>query len=211
MELFLIKPIPTQRNYMLALDDCQDVRHLSSLAMHMNDITFSQRSFGKPYNKRVIFPLLLKDPQWAEECFQHPLLHPQSTGVTQNSALPNAVTWHVRGKLPSSPSDFLLHRGSEEVESKCLVDHTHSTFDKASFCRSVHYLRNTFNQNSWKYFCHQHWLKTKSGTELHFMTLPGSDYVFSDWLKCGVNPLKLMISLSQSYWSPSHYFDFALA
>lgn len=40
---------------MLALDDCQDVRHLSSLAMHMNDITFSQRSFGKPYNKRVIF------------------------------------------------------------------------------------------------------------------------------------------------------------
>lgn len=36
---------------MLALDGCQDARHLSSLAMHMNDITFSQRSFGKPRNK----------------------------------------------------------------------------------------------------------------------------------------------------------------
>lgn len=46
---------------MLALDGCQDARHLSSLAMHMNDITFSQRSFGKPYNKRVIFSLLLKE------------------------------------------------------------------------------------------------------------------------------------------------------
>lgn len=110
-----------------------------------------------------------------------------------------------------SSSDFLLHSGSEEVERKCLVDHTHSAFDKASFCKSVHYLRNAFNQNSWKYFCHQHWLRTKSGTELHFMTLPGSDYVFSDWLKCGVNPLKLMINWSQSYSSPSHYFDFALA
>lgn len=47
--------------------------------------------------------------------------------------------------------ELLLYRGSE-VEIKCLMDHTHSIFDKASFCRSVRYLRNTFNQISWKHF-----------------------------------------------------------
>lgn len=154
MELFLIKPIPTQRNYMLALDDCQDARHLSSLAMHMNDITFSQRSFGKPYNKRVIFSLLLKDPQWAEWGAQwgvfpaSPSPPAEHRGDTKTSAS-KCCNLACKRQTPSLvSSDFLLHRGSEEVESICLVDHTHSTFDKASFCRSVHYLRNTFYQNS---------------------------------------------------------------
>lgn len=148
MELFLIKPIPTQRNYMLALDDCQDVRHLSSLAMHMNDITFSQRSFGKPYNKRVIFSF----SKTLSELRMFPA-SPSPPAEHGGDTKPNAYkccNLACKRKTPFlSSSDFLLHRGSEGVESKCLVDHTHSTFDKASFCRSVHYLRNAFYQNFW--------------------------------------------------------------
>lgn len=40
---------------MLALDVCQDEPFPCSLARPMNDITASQRSFGKPHTKRVIF------------------------------------------------------------------------------------------------------------------------------------------------------------